>query len=187
MNRGDQKVVEYLRTAYAQELAITRTLQAHVDMAHSGSYRSDLQHHLTETVRHARLLRERLNEMGYLEPENVIERTVGTIQSMVTQGMSLAMGPYHLLRGKGDVPETMLKNARDEAATEAMEIATYIALRKLAEEVGDNDTAKLADTIIKDEEKMLKKLGEHIPTLAEEMVRSQIVSEPTQIQKKKAS
>jgi ferritin-like metal-binding protein YciE len=187
VNRGDQKVVEYLRTAYAQELAITRTLQAHVEMAHSGAYRSDLQHHLTETVRHARLVRERLNEMGYLEPENILERAVGTMQSLVGQGMSLAMGPFHLLRGKGDIPETMLKNARDEAATEAMEIATYMALRKLAEEVGDNDTAALADTILKDEEAMLKKIGTHIPTLAEEVVRSQIVNAPTNIQKKKAS
>src|SRR3712207_95541 len=104
-------------------MKLVRTLQAHTSMAEEGAYKSDIQHHLTETVRHARLIRERLDSLGYLESENAIERYIGTLQKMVGQGLALAKTPLDMVRGKGDVAETMLLNARDEAMTEAMEIA----------------------------------------------------------------
>ena len=52
----------------------------------------------------------------------------------------------------------MLKNAKDAAATEALEIATYTALERLAGRVGDDETAKLAASIRRDEEKMLERV-----------------------------
>jgi ferritin-like metal-binding protein YciE len=183
MNAADMKVVDLLRTAYATEMALVRTLQAHVEVAHEGSYKDDLQHHITETVRHARLVRERLGELGYLEEENVFLRLVGTVEAMAAQGLALAKGPWDLIRGKGDTAETMLRNAQDEAMTEAKEIATYLALERVADKLGDEKTAELARSIRKDEEAMLKKLGKSIPQLAEEMVASQVVNPPTNIRK----
>jgi ferritin-like metal-binding protein YciE len=183
VNAGDEKVVQYLRTAYAQEMKLVRTLQAHSGVAHDGSYKKDLQHHLTETVRHARKLRERLDELGYLENENIVQRYMGTVQSMVTQGMALAKTPLDLMRGKGDIAETMLLNARDESMTEAMEIATYITLERVATNVGDTKTATLAKEICKEEKAMLAKLQKSIPQLADEVVASQVVTTPAAVRK----
>ncbi|HEU4481117.1 MAG TPA: DUF892 family protein [Actinomycetota bacterium] len=183
MNAADEKLVEYLRTAYAQEMGLVRTLQAHTEMSHDGEYKKQLQHHLTETVGHARKLRERLDELGYLADENVVQRTIGTVQSLATQMLAIAKGPYDVIRGKGDVAETMLKNARDEAMTEASEIATYIALERMAENLGDKETAAIAREIRQDEEQMLEKLAGLIRGLTDEVVSSQVMSRPAAIRK----
>ena len=161
--------------AYAQELAQVRTLQAHSDLAAQGQLKKDLKHHLTETVRHARLIRERLGQLGYLESEGTIERALGTVQSIVAQSVAIAKAPIDIFRGKGDAGETMLRNSMDDATAEMMEIATYIALGAVAESVGDNQTADLAETIKADEIAMLEKLEQHLPELAEMMIRSQVV------------
>lgn len=176
MNTGDQKVIEYLRLAYAQELAQVRTLQAHSGMAAEGGLKKDIKHHLTETARHARLIRDRLGELGYLESESTIQRALGTVQSIAAQSLALAKGPIDIFRGKGDAGETMLRNALDDAAAEEREIATYIALGSLAEGVGDNQTAELVETIKADEIAMLEKLEEHLPELTDMVLRSQVVN-----------
>jgi len=175
LNSGDQKVIEYLRLAYAQELAQIRTLQSHSDMAAQGGLKKDIKHHLTETARHARLIRERLGELGYLESEGTIERALGTVQSVVAQTVAIAKAPIDIFRGKGDAGETMLRNAMDDAAAEEMEIATYIALEAIAEGIGDKQTAELAATIKADEIAMLEKLEEHLPELTDMVLRSQVV------------
>lgn len=181
MNAGQRKIVEFLRTAYATELGLIKTLQAHSETAQEGDYKRDLQHHLTETTRHARLVRERLDELGYRTDENVIERAVGQVQALAAQGFALAKTPWDLVRGKGDIPETMLKNAQDEAMAEAKEIGVYLALERIADNTGDVKTAGLASEIRKDEEAMLMKLGQAIPHLAERVVRSQVSEEPIRI------
>jgi ferritin-like metal-binding protein YciE len=171
MHHGQEKVIEYLRLAYSQEKALITTLQRHVAMSKDGDYKSDLMHHLTETTGHARRVRQRLNELGYRDEEHLVERGLGFVQSLTLQGLALAKAPMDLIRGKGDVEETMLRNARDEAMTEAAEIANYLALERIAEDVGDGDTAELARDIRADEEAMLRRLGEAIPNLAGAIVR----------------
>ena len=57
----------------------------------------------------------------------------------------------------------MLKNAKDACATEALEIATYTAIERLARSVGDERTAKLAASIRADEEKMLERIMREMP------------------------
>ena len=57
----------------------------------------------------------------------------------------------------------MLKNAKDACATEALEIATYTALERLARAVGDDETAELAASIRADEEQMLARILREIP------------------------
>ena len=78
----------------------------------------------------------------------------------------LAFGktPFDLLRGSGG-EEKVLKNAKDACSTEALEIATYTALERLAKDVGDEKTEKLAASIRADEEKMLARVLREIPKL----------------------
>ncbi|HSS59388.1 MAG TPA: DUF892 family protein [Solirubrobacteraceae bacterium] len=71
------------------------------------------------------------------------------------------------------------KNAKDAYATEALEIATYTALERLAASVGDDTTARLAASIRADEEPMLARLLRDIPKLVEAVVGAELRGEPS--------
>ena len=102
---------------------------------------------------------------------------VGVLQSLVGQALALGKGPFDLLRGASG-EEKLLKNAKDESATEALEIATYRALEHFARRIGDKKTARLAASIRKDEERMLAVLQERVPTLVDKVIRSELKDEP---------
>ena len=169
-----QKTIQYLNEAHASEQALTRTLQAHIAMTPRGAYRTDLERHLRETKSHATALEQRLEELG--ESRSVLVAGVGALQSLVGQTLALSKGPFDLLRG-ASAEEKLLKNAKDESATEALEIATYRALEHFAQRVGDKKTARLAASIRADEERMLAVLQERVPTLVDNVVRSELKDE----------
>src|SRR3954451_14944413 len=87
--------------------------------------------------------------------------------------MALAQGPLHMLRGTSE-QEKLLKNAKTEYANEAEEIATYTSIQTLAEALGDTETAKLAKTILRDEERMAGYLQKLIPTLTKAVITEEI-------------
>src|SRR6476659_320257 len=169
-----QKTIQYLNEAHASEQALTRTLQAHIAMTPRGAYRTDLERHLRETKSHATALEQRLEELG--ESRSVLVAGVGALQSLVGQTLALSKGPFDLLRG-ASAEEKLLKNAKDESATEALEIATYRALEHFARRTGDTKTARLAASIREDEERMLAVLQERVTTLVDDVVRSELKDE----------
>jgi hypothetical protein len=77
------------------------------------------------------------------------------------------------VRGSGG-EEKVLKNAKDACATEALEIATYIALEELARELDDDRTADLAASIRADEEAMLERIQGELPALARAVVAADL-------------
>jgi len=174
VSKSEQKVVQYLNEARASELALALRLRAHIAMTPRGEYRSGLDRHLGETNDHARRLQARLRELG--PSRSPWHSVLGLAQSMTEQALVLAKGPVDLARGFSP-EEKILKNAKDECATEALEIATYDALEVLARAVGDGETAALAAAIRGDEERMLDLLRQQIPTLTEAVVRSEIHGE----------
>jgi ferritin-like metal-binding protein YciE len=171
MNAAQQKVVQYLNEAHASEMALVRVLQSQIAMTPRGSYRNGLETHLRETRDHARRVEQRLGELG--QGGNPIMAVVGAAESVVGQALALGKTPLDLLRGSGG-EEKVLKNARDAAATEALEIATYTSIERLARAVGDDDTAKLAVSIRGDEEKMLARILREIPKLTDAVVGSDV-------------
>ena len=171
---SEQKTIQYLNEAHATEQALTRTLQAHISMTPRGAYRTDLERHLRETKSHATALEQRLEELG--ESRSVVVAGVGALQSLVGQTLALGKGPFDLLRG-ASAEEKLLKNAKDESATEALEIATYRALEHFAQRIGDKKTARLAASIRADEERMLAVLQKRVPTLVDNVVRSELKDE----------
>ena len=64
----------------------------------------------------------------------------------------------------------MLKNAKDACATEALEIATYTALERLATPSATTRPRKLAASIRADEEQMLARVLREIPKLTDAVV-----------------
>jgi ferritin-like metal-binding protein YciE len=169
--QGKEKIVQYLLEAHSRETALVQTLGAHIQIAEPGDYRAGLESHLRETQIHAQRVQQRLRELG--AHRSLLATGFGFAQNIVTNTLSMAKAPIDLIRG-GDRKEKMLKNARDEAMTEAMEIATYDVLERMARNVGDEVTAELASDIRADEEEMLERLRREIPNLTDAVVRSQV-------------
>jgi ferritin-like metal-binding protein YciE len=171
MNVARQKVVQYLHEAHASEQALTRVLQSQIAMTPRGSYRSGLETHLHETRDHADRVARRLDDLGH--GSNPLTVVVGFAESIVGQALALYKTPFDLVRGSGG-EEKVLKNAKDACATEALEIATYTAIERLARAVGDDQTATLAASILADEEKMLARVMREIPKLTDAVVGSDV-------------
>jgi ferritin-like metal-binding protein YciE len=177
MTQAEQKIVQYLNEAHATEMGLTRVLQSQIAMTPRGSYRSALETHLRETRAHADRVEKRLADLGE-GGGNPLQAGVGIIEMVLAQALALGKTPIDLLRGSGG-EEKILKNAKDAAATEALEIATYRALERLATDVGDEQTAKLARDIREDEERMLERIMREIPRLTDAVAGAEIDGEPT--------
>ena len=176
MPDAPQKVLQYLEEARASETALVQDLQAQIAMTPRGGYRSLLERHLRETRDHAERLQARMDELGH--SSNPLQVVAGLAQGVVGQMLAVGRAPFVLVRGSGG-EEKVLKNAKDACAAEALEIATYIAIERLAAHVGDDATAKLAASIRAEEERMLRRLHEELPKLTAAMVRAEIYDAPT--------
>jgi ferritin-like metal-binding protein YciE len=176
MNASKQKVVQYLTEAHASETALVRVLQSQIAMTPRGSYRSGLETHLSETRNHAARVSRRLETLD--RGSNPLMAVVGFWEDLVGQTLALGKTPFDLLRGSGG-EEKVLKNAKDACATEALEIATYTAIERLARAVGDEETAKLAASIRADEEKMLQRILREIPKLTDAVVGADVKDDPS--------
>jgi ferritin-like metal-binding protein YciE len=169
-----QKIVQYLNEAHGSELALVRQLQAQIAMTPKGPYRDGLETHLQETRRHAERVEARVAELG--EGNNPLQVGLGAVESLIGQALALTKTPLDLVRGTGG-EEKVLKNAKDSCAAEALEIATYTALARLARTAGDAKTERLANSVLADEQKMLDRLLKEIPRLTDAVARAEFDGE----------
>src|ERR1700733_14837411 len=176
MEASKQKVVQYLTEAHATEVALVRVLQSQIAMTPRGSYRSGLETHLSETRDHADRVGRRLKTLE--QGSSPLTAVVGFWEDLVAQTLALGKTPFDLVRGSGG-EEKVLKNAKDACATEALEIATYTAIERLARSVGDEETVKLAASIRADEEKMLQRILREIPKLTDAVVGADVNDDPS--------
>jgi ferritin-like metal-binding protein YciE len=176
MEASKQKVVQYLNEAHASESALVRVLQSQIAMTPRGTYRTGLETHLNETRNHATRVSRRLKTLD--QGSNPFMAFVGLWENLLGQTLALGKTPFELLRGSGG-EEKVLKNAKDACATEALEIATYTAIERLAGAVGDPETAKLAASIRADEEKMLQRILREIPKLTDAVVGADVKGNPS--------
>ena len=154
----------YLDEAHAMETALVTNLTAHIALTTDPDYRALLERHLEETRAQVRNIERRRKAVGHAR-RNPIRAGVGLARDIAGQALVLTKGPLDVLR-TADQHDRMLKNARDECATEALEIATYDVLETVAKAAGDNPTAKLAADHRKQEERMLADLRAVIARLA---------------------
>jgi ferritin-like metal-binding protein YciE len=171
---ADQKVVQYLNEAHAMELAMVQTLGAHISITPRSAYRTGLERHLRQTRLHAERIERRLEQLG--EGRNPLQVGFALAQATLGQAISTAKAPVDMIRG-ASTAEKLLKNAKDEAVSEQLEIVTYRALQRLAEAVGDDQTARLAASIRADEQKMETLLHEQVEVLTEAVVKEEIRSQ----------
>jgi ferritin-like metal-binding protein YciE len=179
-NTRDAKLIQYLNEAYGKERQLETALAAHAKMASSRApYKKRLQEHHKETKAHARQLKARIKKLGGTAEEvdlpgpDAVAEVAAQAQTVARKGAALAQGQLHALRGTSD-EEKLLKNAKTEYTNEAEEIATYTAIEALAESVGDKETAKLAKSIRREEERMANYLAKLIPTLSKAVATKEI-------------
>jgi ferritin-like metal-binding protein YciE len=169
-----QKVLQYLDEAHAHERTLVSVLTSQIAMTPRGTYRTALETHLRETRDHADRVGRRRKALG--GGSGPLGSIIGLAETVAGQALALSKTPIDLLRGS-DGEEKVLKNAKDACATEALEIATYTALERLARVVGDTETADLAASIRRDEEKMLERVTRELPKLTDAVVRADVKGE----------
>lgn len=168
------KVIQQLDEIHALELALVQTLTAHIAMTPRGDHRNVLERHLGETRRQAERIRSRLRALG--AKRSPLALAYGIVQTVAGQGVSAAKAPVDMLRGTSGA-EKLLKNAKDEIASEALEIASYDALEALAEQAGDQPTVRLAREHREQEERAMRELRHLIPALTASLVRADVYGE----------
>jgi ferritin-like metal-binding protein YciE len=173
---ASQKIAQYLTEARASEHALIRVLHSQIAVTPSGSYRSALETHLEETRRHADRVTRRLSALN--ASSNPVFALFGFWEDVVGQALAFGKTPLDLMRGTSG-EEKVLKNAKDTAATEALEVATYTAIERLARSAGDNDTAELAQSILAEEERMLTRVLREIPELTDAVARAELMADPS--------
>jgi ferritin-like metal-binding protein YciE len=162
--KKEAKLTQYLTEAYAKEKELETALEAHIGMTTRAPYKKRLKEHLRETKSHSKQLERRIKQISGSGP---------ALTAKAQKLIATAKGPLHAVRG-GSEQEKMLKNAKTEYWNEHEEIATYTAIEVLATSVKDTETAKLARSIRRDEERMAKFLERQIGPLTKAVVQEEI-------------
>ncbi len=149
--------LSWLNDAYSMERSLEQVLEHRIKDAkdHPHIQQRD-QQHLEETRRHAELIKD------------CIERNGGDVSSLKS-GMSQIMGKFQAL-STGMAKDELIKNCLADYAAEHFEIASYTSLIAAAEQLGDQETARICREILRDEENMANWLKQQIPSVTGEML-----------------
>lgn len=146
-------LIQWLDNAHAMERAILQILDEHIDDAEEHEdIAARLQEHRDTTESQAERLEELLSQMD-AEPSSTkeyIADMMGAIQGKATMGV-----------GK------IVKNAIADYAVEHYEIATYQAIMKLAEDLGENSVVNMVEAILQEEQDMAQWLQDSLPQAVE--------------------
>jgi ferritin-like metal-binding protein YciE len=169
VNTSESKIAQYLQDAQVLEGTLRRTLISHIAVSARDEHRRLLEDHLRVTIAQERRLASRLADLG--GGPNIAQSAVGAAKGAAALVLTLAKGPADALRGPtGD--DVALRNAQDECASEALEIAVYDALEALATELGDERTAELARRHREQEQDFLDRLRDTVPGLARNVAQN---------------
>lgn len=180
LNQRDARLVQWLQEAHTKEAELEADLTQHISLTQKASYKKRLQAHLKETKDHKRRVERRLKQLGGAPDGGSLPGPVGEVAGKT---VSLVKGQIGLARAAvTEQVETHLRNAQEELREEHVEIALYSRIERFATEVGDKDTATLARSIRRDEERMAKFLDAELGRLVKELVRKEIPRDqrPTQ-------
>src|SRR5437764_2708602 len=176
LNARDAKLVQFLNEAHAKEAELEADLTAHISLTQKAPYKKRLQEHLKETRDHKRRVASRIKQLGGQATRGVRAPGVpDAVGELAGKGIAAVKGQVGVARAAlTEQAETHLRNAREELREEWVEIGTYTAIEAFATEVGDRETARLAKSIRRDEQKTADYLERLIPTLVKEVVRAEI-------------
>ena len=174
VNESETKLVQWLSEAHAKEAELEDDLTVHIKLTRKPSYKKRLQEHLKETKAHKRDVARRVKKLGGSTARlgGALPDVVGDAAGKAVAGVKGQVGAARAL--VTTEPEMHLRNAQEELREEHVEIALYTRLEALAEQVGDKETAQLARSIRRDEERMAKYLDAELPKLVKDVVVDEI-------------
>lgn len=140
----DEKLNSYLRDAHAMELNVKQMLASMIETTSDPEIKKGLERHRDQTDGQIERLSDRLEARG--ESTSAI-KDAGAVMGAFFKGMA------DLARS-----DKAGKNARDGYVTEALEIAAYELLERLANRAGDQETAEVARTNRAEEEAMRQEI-----------------------------
>jgi ferritin-like metal-binding protein YciE len=152
-NDLEQQLVKHIDEALAMENNVQRMLDGMIETTDDPAIKSALERHRAETEAHATRMRKRLEAHG--ESPSVVREAGGMLGALMKSVVDMTRG------------EKAGRNARDGYATEAMEIASYELLERVALKAGDEETAEAARLNRADEEQMAKEIRENWDKFAE--------------------
>jgi ferritin-like metal-binding protein YciE len=177
----ETKLIQYLNEAYGKEKQLEQALTLHIKTTDVAPYKKKLQAHLKETKGHAREVQKRIRALGGkaeavdLPGPPAVSEAASKVASAAGKAVAAAQGAVHVALGTSK-EEQLLKQAKAEFNEEAHEIANYTSIVSLAESLGDTETAKLAKSIVREEQRMQKYLEGLIPKLTKSVVNAEIPS-----------
>jgi ferritin-like metal-binding protein YciE len=173
LSERDIKLVQWLSEAHAKEAELEADLTAHIALTQKAAYKKRLQAHLKETKGHKRSVARRIKQIGGV-PASVpgIPAVVGEVAGKTVAAVKGQVGVARAL--VTEQSETHIRNAQEELREEQVEIAIYLRIETLANQVGDRDTEVLARGIRRDEERMAKYLTAELPRLVKDVVKAEI-------------
>jgi ferritin-like metal-binding protein YciE len=164
----DAVLVKYLNEAYGKEKQLETALQAQIGLVSRPQLKKGLQDHLKVTKNQARGLQKRIKELGGkavaadVPGPEVASEAAGAVVSAANKAIAAAKGPIQALRGTSEA-DNELRNVRDCYWIEAV-----------ATELGDRETARLAKTYRREEEKMQTLLERQIGQLVKAVIREEV-------------
>jgi ferritin-like metal-binding protein YciE len=150
-------LISWLKDAHGLESSVIQTLERHIDEAKDyPEVHSRLSQHLEESRKHAALVESCLERYG--QSPSGLKETVGKIAGFM-QGVT-----------PGAAPDSLVKNALADYATEYFEMACYRSLVAAARYMGDSQTAQICEQIIADEQRMASWLEQQIPIATQDFL-----------------
>ncbi len=175
LNERDTKLVRWLGEAHAKEAELEADLTAHIALTEKQSYKKRLQQHLKETRDHKRRVAARIKQLGGPAGQGLIGATGTAVGEVAGKTVAAVKGQVGAARALvTNQAETHLRNAEDELREEQVEIALYSRIEVFATEVGDRDTAQLARSIRREDERMAKYLQAELGRLVKDVIRAEI-------------
>jgi ferritin-like metal-binding protein YciE len=175
LNERDMKLVRWLEEAHTKEAELEADLTAHIALTQKQAYKKRLQQHLKETRDHKRQVAARIKTLGGPTGQGLVSATSSAVGEVAGKTVAAVKGQVGAARAMlTEQAETHLRNAQEELREEHVEIAIYTRLEVFATEVGDRETAQLARSIRRDEERMAKFLQAELGRLVKDIVRAEI-------------
>ena len=173
---------KYLIEAGSKERQLETALQGQIALARSPLLKHALEDHLQVTRRQIDDLDARVDDLaadgsdGALPGVATAEKVVELAFGVANRGLSLAKLPLQALRGTSEA-DNELRAVRDCYWNEAEEIAHYRVIETVAAQLGDTETATLAERHRSEEEEMQR----HLEGLLAGVVRKVVDQEATGI------
>jgi ferritin-like metal-binding protein YciE len=159
----NELIIAWLNDAHAMEQGIAQVLENHAaSAADHPRMQAMLQQHLEETRRHADLVKV------------CVERLGGDTSGIKT-GMASVMGAIQGMSTKVAKDEP-IKNILHDYGTEHFEMACYTSLIAGAESMGDQETARVCQQILREEQAMAEFLFQQIPHVTLEMLQLEMAA-----------